>query len=155
MKGPHIPARLAPSYEEFLRLANGLWLFGGALDLWGFQPSGSPETAPTDLGSLFASLAFDHIQVDPDSTEFSSGDAFYFGWYGDNRSPVRIISSSGAVERTVGPWLEVQNQWPSFDVFLEQEVDRLATLFDTEGLRLHPTTASVPLSDWARPDGGA
>jgi SMI1 / KNR4 family (SUKH-1) len=129
------------SYQELLRQTNGLYLFRGALSLYGRRRDYSRKVSirePFDL-------ADPNVHERPRAAHPSW---FIFGFYNEDGSSAYIDPSDGHVYRAnrdmTSPRL---NQWASLDAFLGDEVRRLERHFDDRGRQLDPSRPTTPGPD--------
>jgi hypothetical protein len=125
-------------FSEFLQRCNGIRLFSDRLNIDGlrrsFARSGDAVWQPFSIRT-------------PNVDERPRGalDTFFFvGGYGADGSRLYIDSSDMRVYRCKQRDAKALNEWPSFQVMLQSEAERLATLFDHEGRRIDSSQPTTP-----------
>jgi hypothetical protein len=72
---------------------------------------------------------------------------FIFGSYGFDRSRLYVEKESGMVSCSVGDELSrLRRTWPSFDVWLKEEIVRMSDFFDEVGNQLVEHEDLLPVS---------
>jgi len=129
-----------PEFKSFLRHANGLKVFSGALGIYGLRSNYAREPV-----SMAASLPFDirtpNVRERPKGLHATD---VVVGSYGEDGSEV-VLKENGSVIRVARRTGEELNGWPSFEYWLNAEVARLCKMFDAKGrcldnARILPTT---------------
>ena len=114
-------------YRDLLRVTNGLHLFGGELALYGRRTdySRKPEIRlPFDLTDP-------NVHERPRAADPSW---FIFSFYQEDGSPAYMDPKDNRVYRGSRDLTRPRlNQWSSLDDYLEQEIGRMAPLFDERG----------------------
>jgi hypothetical protein len=125
-------------YRELLRVSNGLHLFSGSLSLYGRRRDYSRKVSirlPFDLGDP-------NVHERPRATDPSW---FIFGFYNEDGSKAYMDPNDGCVYRASRDMTDARlNEWASLDVFLREEVKRLAGLFDDRGREFDPSRPTTP-----------
>jgi hypothetical protein len=127
------------SYREFLKVFNGLHLFGGKLALNGLRLDYSRKPGirlPFDLADA-------NVHERPRAAHPSW---FIFAFYREDGSRAYMDPADGRVYRGTRDLAEARlNEWESLDRFLESEVTRMAPLFDERGHQLDKSQSTTPL----------
>jgi len=131
--------RLVPDpYREILKVTNGLYLFSGALSLYGLRKDYSRKPSirlPFDL-------SYPNILERPRAADPGW---FMFGFYDEDGSKAYMDPSDGRVFRGSRDMTRPRlNQWASLDAFLTDEVRRLEGHFDERGRQIDPSRPTTP-----------
>lgn len=125
-------------YQQLLLVTNGLYLFSGALSLYGLR---------TDYSRRLSIVEPFHL-ADPNVSErpkAAKPSWFIFGFYKSDGSSAYMDPMTGHVYRANRDMTEPHlNDWASLDTFLESEIKRLRTHFDDRGHRLDPSRSTAP-----------
>lgn len=139
-------ARLSipPVLSRFFSLQNGAILFAGAISIYGVHSPGQ-KLRRTD--PLFA-LPFN---LETENSNWPPSDPYRFltvGGYGFDGSRVcidRITDQMFLFQRGEHALLSTPSKsWPSFEQWLQNEIARLALLFDSTGRRLVDEGLTIP-----------
>jgi hypothetical protein len=125
-------------YRAFLRRTNGLYLFSGALSLYGLRKDYSRNPAirePFDLGDP-------NVRERPAAADPTW---FIFGFYKSDGSNAYMDPRDLRVFRASRDMTQpALNEWDNLNSFLQQEVTRLRHHFDAQGRRLDPSRPTTP-----------
>lgn len=134
--GHYLGRGIPGAYRDFLKLANGLWLFSGSLALNGVGGAGS--------------LPFDLVYHNVDDWE-RPGDAepwhFFIGSYSDDASLLYLDEKEGRVHRSERDSVAPLNSWSAFPAMVTAEFKRLEALFDDTGRQRHVGGPTTPAPD--------
>jgi hypothetical protein len=132
--GKKVPQQVASHLLE----ANGCNLFSCSLSIMGhrtnYSRTGEGAIQPFSI-------------IPPNTIERPKNDdlqRFYFGSYDWDGSLVFVTGESNTVYRCDRRSREVTNKWASVSDFISSESDRLATLFDSKGVKLRANQATTP-----------
>lgn len=132
--------RMPEDYQRFLVMANGVRLFGGALDLGGVV--GQVDRRPESIGQAI-SLRYGNVVERPEG--LSADDFAIGGIVGQSTAGVLIMDAAGRVRLVHGrDGSDVAADWLSLDAMLESEIERLSQLFDSEGRRRVEASEQLP-----------
>jgi hypothetical protein len=125
-------------YRDFLEITNGLYLFSGALSLYGRRRDYSRRPSirlPFDLDGP-------NVHERPPAADPGW---FIFAFYDEDGSKAYIEPSEGHVYRATRDMAKARlNQWVSLDAFLSEEVRRLENHFDDRGRQLDRSRPTTP-----------
>jgi hypothetical protein len=126
------------SYRDLLTATNGLHLFGGKITLSGRRRDYSRKPGVR----LPFDLADPNVHERPPAADPSW---FLFGFYREDGSRAYLDPTDGHVYRGTRDLAQPRlNQWISLDAYLEQEVDRMTSLFDERGRQLDKARPTTP-----------
>jgi hypothetical protein len=125
-------------FSIFLKKCNGLSLFSDSLNIYGLRKS---FARTGDAVWQPFSIKTPNIDERP---RHSRSSFFFVGGYGLDGSLLYIDTNSQEVYRCKQRSAKPLNQWPSFEVMLERETERLSRLFDKEGHLLNPDQPTTP-----------
>ena len=130
--------RLPDTYRDLLLKTNGLYLFSGALTLYGLRRDYSRRLSivePFDLRDP-------NVHERPRAADPRW---FIFAFYDADGSAGYIDPGDGRVYRANRNMTQPRlNRWPSLDAFLRDEVRRLTGHFDERGRQLDPLRPTTP-----------
>ena len=131
--------KLPPPVSEFLSLYNGAKLFSGALNLYGIVEPGrllnrsdSFSLPPYNIEGANRSWSLDPERL------------LAIGVYQFDGSQVCVDRSSGQTFFFKRNQTAADFSWADFESWLRDEISRLRFLFDSEGRRLCPESATLP-----------
>jgi hypothetical protein len=128
-------------YQEFLMASNGLNLFSDSLRLMGlrfsYSRTGDDARQPYDI-----------VALNEDRPDGAPKEWFYFGSYDWDGSRVFFDLSRGQDSKQVyyceRRTTKILNHWPDFNKWLIDEIDRLSTFFDNNGVCKDDSVSTVP-----------
>lgn len=121
--------RLPQSWLDTLTRQNGASLFSGAMDIYGLH---SPGTL-LNRSNIFEPLPF-NVQSEARSWPVKPVERYVrIGGYGYDGTGAVLDRESGAVLAIPRKSETILQKWPDADAWINVEVTRLATLFDSEG----------------------
>ncbi len=125
-------------FVDFLKRANGLYLFSGHLYICGVRKNFSRSIEA-------AWQPFSIFTPNIDERPRGAKPAFLFvGGYESDGSQLYIDTSDLSVCRCSARSAKPLHKWASFEMMLESEVRRLATHFDSQGRLLDPKRPTTP-----------
>jgi hypothetical protein len=134
-----IGRKLPESLKDFYGRCNGIHLFCGSLSIFGLRDPFLDGVAG-DIGQPF-SMRIPNVDERPSDVD----DSFvFFGFYDWDGSLLYASSKSPEILRCACNGEKVLNLWPSLELTLATEVARLASLFDTRGVKLNEDAPTVP-----------
>ena len=126
------------SYRNLLVVTNGLHLFGGKLTLDGLRTDYSRKPGirlPFDLSDP-------NVHERPRAADPTW---FLFGFYSEDGSQAYMDPADGRVYRGNRNLTQPRlNHWESLDDYLEQEIRRMASLFDDRGRLREKSKPTTP-----------
>jgi len=128
-------------YKEFLSKANGINIFSDSLSIWGlrhsYQRTGEEALQPYDLLSL-----------NSERPKGCSDTWLFFGSYSWDGTRVMFDMAEGTfnnkVYRCPRRSTQIIQEWPSFWVWLDSEINRLAHLYDAKGVKYNKQASTAP-----------
>lgn len=125
-------------FSTFLQKCNGLSLFSYSLSIYGLRKSFSRTG-----DAVWQPFSIKTPNID-ERPRYSQPSFFYLGGYRLDGSLLYIDTISHKVFRCKRRTAKPLNQWPTFEVMLESETERLSSLFDNEGHLLNPDQPTTP-----------
>lgn len=125
-------------FLDFLMRANGVRVFSGHLYICGLRANFSRRG---DAAWQPFSILTPNLDERPRNAK---GTHFFVGGYQPDGSRLYIDLSNLRVYLCSQRSAKPLHDWPSFEVMLESEVQRLSTLFDRQGRLLNPGLPTVP-----------
>ena len=123
---------LHADYIEFIKIANGLHMFGGELSLYGYMHCISRDAMrpePFDVKAPMGYLGKDPIILGSVQVAF----------YQNDGSALWLHGKTGRVaKRHPKTFTEIGNGWASLEIALLSEYSRLAVEFERSGRKLRP-----------------
>lgn len=129
---------LPEEVEQFLRVANGLSLFSGALSLYGLRRD---YTRNTESAWQPFDLEVPNVDERPHDAEVTH---FFVGGYRADGSRLFVDPTDGMVYRRQRENARILNRWRGMADLLESEVVRLGWHFDSSGRRIDKAVPTTP-----------
>ena len=133
------PLCLPSQLREFYRIYNGVDLFFDNFNIYGFFP----KVYLLERQNFRKRYPYNIIDINHEYfDDLINNELFIFGsYYGyDNRSEVFVEKESGRIWCSVGDNLrKTRASWPSFEIWLKEEIARLSECFDEYGHMLVDT----------------
>jgi hypothetical protein len=136
------PLGLPPDLRDFYRRYNGAHLFSDMFSLYGFRP----VVYQLNRVDRRQTMPYDILDVNREYTDdlVASG-IILIGSYGYDRSEVYVDKSTNSAHCAVGGDLgKTRATWPSFEMWLTEEIARLSNCFDEHGNRLVELEETLP-----------
>lgn len=125
-------------FSAFLQKANGLYIFSGDLYIRGLRRNYSRS-----IEAVWQPFSILTPNVD-ERPRNAKKTHLFIGGYEPDGSQLYIDVSDQSVYRCTQRSVKPLYKWPSFEVMLESEVQRLTTLFDHQGRLLNPKLPTTP-----------
>lgn len=134
-------ARLPLEFREFLAECNGVWLFQGALSLYGFQRRISRDPEAREPFSW----------IDRNTSSRPQGahpEHFFIGSFNWDGSLLYLDASNPGVFRRALKDSTPLNRWDNIWEMLAMEISRIGQLFDKSGNELDESVPTAPTADY-------
>lgn len=132
---------LPQSYNDFLRVANGLILFSDNISFNGLKEGLEDRAGTEDIRKPYNLITRNRLERPLNS----KNEFFFIGSYSEDGSLLFIDEKTDEVRRCSREnCVPVLNEWPNFETMLKVEVERIASLFDDAGRLKNPNASLLP-----------
>lgn len=130
--------KIPSAYKEFLSEMNGLTLFSGSLDLFGYRRiEGRTFEAAYQPFNLIKLNREERLKDTPEGY-------FFIGFYNWDGS-LLYLDGNEVVHRCSSSSFKSINSWLTFEIFIDSEVKRLSLMFDKAGKEINLDEPTTPL----------
>jgi hypothetical protein len=135
------PVAFPSEYKEFLKESNGINVFSDSLSIWGLRNS----YERTGDGAI---QPYDILALNNERPKGCPNTWLFFGSYSWDGTRLLFDLANGdgsnKVYRCARRSTQILQEWPSFWVWFDSEVERIGKLFDSNGIKYDKKISTAP-----------